>query len=87
MAPTVEQPGERGVITVAHPNAMFTVRLTDGRDVSASLSGQLRTYHTRLTAGDRVEVQLSPYDQGRGRIVARDRSEGDDPGAAQRVPR
>lgn len=87
MAPTIEQPSEQGVITVAHPNAMFTVHLTDGRDVSASLSGKLRTYHTRLSEGDRVQVQLSPYDQRQGRIVARDRSEGDDPGAPQRVLR
>lgn len=87
MPKPVNRPTDRGVITAVHPNAMFTIRLTDGRDVSASLSGKLRTYYTRLTAGDRVHVELSPLDQTRGRIVDRDGEAGEDPGAAQRVLR
>jgi translation initiation factor IF-1 len=80
-------PVQRGVITEAHPNAMFTVRLGDGRLVDSSLAGKLRTMYIRLQAGDTVLVELSPFDLSRGRIVRRDAAPGDDPGAAQRVLR
>lgn len=87
MPKRAEEPGEPGVVAAVHPNASFTVHLADGRDIAAVLSGRLRTYSTRLTVGNRVLVQCSTYDPSRGRVVARDRAEGDEPGAARRVLR
>ncbi len=78
---------ERGVITEAHPNAMFTVRLDDGRLVASSLSGRLQTLYLRPHVSDTVMVELSPFDRSRGRIVRRDSAPGDDRGDAQRVLR
>ena len=72
---------------MAQPNALFTVRLTDGREVRLPLAGKLRTYFTRLTVGDRVLVELSPFDRQRGRIVARDRTDDAEPGKAARATR
>ncbi|HEY8602365.1 MAG TPA: translation initiation factor IF-1 [Thermomicrobiales bacterium] len=63
---------QRGVIIEAHPNAMFTVRLGDGRLVTVPLSGKLRALHVRPHAGDTVMVELSRFDRSRGRIVRRD---------------
>lgn len=60
-----------GVITEALPNTSFRVRLDDGREVLAHLSGKMRRYHIRTLLGDRVKVELSPYDETRGRIVYR----------------
>jgi translation initiation factor IF-1 len=82
-----EPPRERGVITVAHPNALFTVHLDAGRELRLPLAGKLRTYPTRLAVGDRALVELSPFDQQRGRIVARDRTDEDEPNATARVIR
>jgi translation initiation factor IF-1 len=65
---------------------MFTVLLNDDQDVKAGLSGRMRSRYTRLGAGDKVPVERSSSDRTRGRIVDRDRGEGDgDPGAPQRV--
>ena len=60
-----------GVVTEALPNTSFRVRLDDGREVLAHLSGKMRRYHIRTLSGDRVKVELSPYDETRGRIVYR----------------
>lgn len=60
-----------GTVTEALPNAMFAVRLTNGSSVTAHVSGKLRLGFARLLPGDRVEVELSPYDLGRGRIIGR----------------
>lgn len=53
------------------PNILFRVRLDDGREVLAHIGGRLRLNIVRLLPGDRVRVELTPYDDGRGRIVAR----------------
>lgn len=53
------------------PNALFRVRLDDGREVLAHVGGRLRMNIVRLLPGDRVRVELTPYDDGRGRIVAK----------------
>jgi translation initiation factor IF-1 len=53
------------------PNAMFKVRLDSGHEVLAHISGKMRMYYIRILLGDRVKVELSPYDLMRGRIVYR----------------
>jgi translation initiation factor IF-1 len=60
-----------GVIFEALPSTIFRVKLDDGREVLAHLSGKLRLNHIRILVGDRVVVELSPYDDKRGRIVYR----------------
>ncbi|MEZ5331520.1 MAG: translation initiation factor IF-1 [Thermoanaerobaculia bacterium] len=56
------------------PNAMFRVELENGHKVLAHVSGKMRKHFIRILPGDRVKVELSPYDLDRGRIVYRLRS-------------
>lgn len=60
-----------GTVVEALPNAMFRVRLDTGHEVLAHISGKIRMYYIRILLGDRVRVELSPYDLSRGRIVYR----------------
>jgi len=60
-----------GVIKEALPNATFKVQLDTGHQVLAHISGRIRVHYIRILPGDRVKVQLSPYDLNRGRIVYR----------------
>ena len=60
-----------GVVTEALPNAMFKVQLENGHEVLAYLAGRMKKYYIRVLLGDRVRVELSPYDLTRGRIVYR----------------
>ena len=60
-----------GQIAEALPNAMFHVELANGHIVLAQIAGRLRLYHIRVLVGDRVLVELSPYDLERGRITHR----------------
>jgi translation initiation factor IF-1 len=53
------------------PNAMFRVRLQTGQEVLAYTSGKMRKFYIRILIGDRVRVELSPYDLSRGRITFR----------------
>lgn len=62
-----------GIVTDALPNAMFTVELENGHKVLATLSGKMRIRYIRVSPGDRVTVELSPYDLTRGRITFRNR--------------
>lgn len=55
------------------PNAMFLVRLDQGHEVLAHISGKMRMHNIRVIKGDRVVVELSPYDLRRGRIRTRHR--------------
>lgn len=66
--------GITGRIIEPLANAIFRVELDDGREVLAHIGGRLRLNVVRLLPGDRVQVELSPYDAGRGRIVASVRS-------------
>lgn len=61
-----------GTVTDALPNAMFKVILENGFEVLAHLSGKMRINYIRILPGDKVVVELSPYDLTRGRIVWRD---------------
>ena len=58
------------------PNALFRVELEDGREILAHVSAELRMRSVRLLPGDRVRVDLSPYDLTRGRIVDLRRAQG-----------
>ncbi len=60
-----------GTVTEALPNTQFKVELENGHEVLAYLSGKMRRYYIRVLLGDRVRVELSPYDLSRGRIVYR----------------
>jgi translation initiation factor IF-1 len=53
------------------PNAMFKVRLQTGQEVLAYTSGKMRKFYIRILIGDKVRVELSPYDLSRGRITFR----------------
>lgn len=60
-----------GKVTEPLPNAMFRVELDTGHEVLAHISGKLRLNFIRILPGDRVRVELSPYDLSRGRITYR----------------
>jgi translation initiation factor IF-1 len=60
-----------GLVVEALPSASFRVRLEDGREVLTHLSGKLRMNFIRVLTGDKVLIELSPYDEKRGRIVRR----------------
>lgn len=60
-----------GVVKEPLPNAMFRVELENGHEVLAHVSGKIRMHFIRILPGDKVTVQLSPYDLSRGRITYR----------------
>lgn len=61
-----------GTVTEPLKNAMFRVELDNGHMVLAHVSGKMRRYFIRILPGDRVKLELSPYDLSRGRIVYRE---------------
>jgi len=65
-----------GTIIEALPGTQFRVRLDNGHEIIAYLSGRMRRYYIRILLGDMVRVEMSPYDMNRGRIVYRQRREG-----------
>jgi translation initiation factor IF-1 len=65
-----------GKVTEALPNTSFRVKLDNGYEVLAYLSGKMRKYYIRVLLGDRVRVELSPYDLTRGRVVYRHKTGG-----------
>jgi translation initiation factor IF-1 len=62
-----------GTVVDAQPNAMFVVKLENGYEILAHISGKIRMNFIRILPGDRVKVELSPYDLTRGRITWRDK--------------
>ncbi len=62
-----------GEITEALPSTMFRVQLESGQSVLATISGKMRKHYIRILPGDKVKVELSPYDLTRGRITYRHR--------------
>ena len=60
-----------GTVIEALPGTQFKVRLDNDHEVLAYLSGKMRKYYIRILLGDRVRVEMSPYDLNRGRIVYR----------------
>ena len=65
-----------GSVIEALPSTQFKVRLDNGHEVLAYLSGKMRKYYIRILLGDRVRVEMSPYDLTRGRIVYRHKKGG-----------
>jgi translation initiation factor IF-1 len=63
-----------GTVTEALPNTQFRVELDNGHNVLAHISGKMRMNYIRILPGDRVKVELSPYDLSRGRITYRFRT-------------
>jgi len=62
-----------GEVAEVLPNAMFRVKLPNGHVVLAHVSGKMRMYFIRIVPGDKVTVEISPYDLTRGRITRRDK--------------
>lgn len=60
-----------GEVLEALPNAMFKVELENGHEILGHISGKMRKHYIRILPGDKVKVELSPYDLSRGRIVFR----------------
>ena len=60
-----------GDVLEALPNAMFRVKCDNGLDVLATISGRMRQFYIRILPGDRVSVEVSPYDLSKGRITYR----------------
>ncbi|HEY0222262.1 translation initiation factor IF-1 [Lactovum miscens] len=60
-----------GRVVDTMPNAMFTVQLENGHQILATISGKMRKNYIRILTGDRVQVEMSPYDLTRGRITYR----------------
>ena len=71
MAKDEEKIEVEGVVVEALPNAMFKVQLENGHEVLAYLAGRMKKYYIKVLLGDRVRVEMSPYDLTRGRIVYR----------------
>lgn len=65
-----------GTVVEALPATQFRVELDNGHEVLAYLSGKMRRYYIRILLGDRVRVELSPYDLSRGRITYRYKKRG-----------
>ena len=62
-----------GVVTETLPNTTFRVKLENGHIVIAHISGRMRKHYIRILTGDKVTVQLTPYDLTKGRITFRDK--------------
>jgi translation initiation factor IF-1 len=75
MAKKEEKIVMEGTVVEALPATQFRVELDNGHEVLAYLSGKMRRYYIRILLGDRVRVELSPYDLSRGRITYRYRKQ------------
>ena len=64
-----------GVVKEALANAMFRVKLDNGHDILAHISGKMRMHFIKILPGDRVKLEVSPYDLKRGRIVYREKKQ------------
>ena len=62
-----------GTVVDVQPNAMFKVQLENGFEVLAHISGKIRMNYIRILPGDKVTIELSPYDLTKGRIIWRDK--------------
>jgi len=62
-----------GTVTETLPNTMFRVELENGHVVTAHISGKMRKHYIRILTGDKVKVEMTPYDLSKGRITYRER--------------
>lgn len=67
----MEKTKVQGIVIEALPDYAFKVELDDGREIFAYLSGKMRLYYIKVVPGDKVLVELSPYDETKGRIIQR----------------
>ena len=72
--PKEEKITVEGTVIEALPNTMFKVKLDNGHEVLGYLSGKMRRHYIRILLGDRVKLELSPYDLNKGRITFRFRA-------------
>ncbi len=68
--PLIQQSGN---VIEALPNAMFRVKLQNGHEILATISGKMRMHYIRILPGDKVELEMSPYDLSKGRITKRNK--------------
>jgi translation initiation factor IF-1 len=80
MAKQDEKLEVEGTVVEALPNTQFMVELDNGHKVLSYLSGKMRKYYIKILLGDRVRVEMTPYDVTRGRITYRYRRRADAPG-------
>ena len=73
MSPKEEAIVAEGEILETLPNAMFRVKLENGHVILAHVSGKMRMYYIRIVPGDKVTVEISPYDLEKGRIIKREK--------------
>mgnify|MGYP003345268832 FL=1 len=71
MANTKEVIEVEGSVIEALPNAQFRVELENGHEILAHISGKMRMHYIKILPGDKVTVEMTPYDKQRGRIVAK----------------
>ncbi|MDR9388506.1 MAG: translation initiation factor IF-1 [Balneolaceae bacterium] len=64
---------QEGTILEALPNAQFKVELDNGHEILAHVSGKMRMYYIKILPGDRVQIEMSPYDLTKGRITYREK--------------
>ena len=62
---------QEGMVLESLPSTLFKVKLDDGREILAHLSGKMRVHFIKVLPGDRVRVEMTPYDETKGRIVHR----------------
>ena len=79
MAKKVDKVEMEGTVVEALPNTQFMIELENGHRVLAYLSGKMRKYYIRIALGDKVKVEVSMYDNTRGRIIYRHRGGGPSP--------
>ena len=60
-----------GIVVEKLPNAMFKVELENGHEITAHISGKMRMHYIKILPGDKVRVEMSPYDLSKGRIAFR----------------
>lgn len=64
---------KQGVVIKSLPNTTFKVKLDDGLEIMAYISGKMRIHYIKILPGDKVTVEVSPYDEKRGRITYREK--------------
>lgn len=62
---------QEGIVLENLPSTLFKVKLDDGREILAHLSGRMRLHFIKVLPGDRVRIEMTPYDETKGRIVHR----------------
>ncbi|MDO4776999.1 MAG: translation initiation factor IF-1 [Cardiobacteriaceae bacterium] len=62
-----------GTVTESLPNTTFRVRLENGHEINAHISGRMRKHYIKILTGDKVRVEMTPYDLSKGRIVFREK--------------